>query len=78
MIDMTDAHTEPSEEEIVNVMTMSFLDRMQRPGLSVEDAVKCAYMVLQLREIKRAPITMVFDDGEGSKAIEALLGEEAT
>ena len=36
------------------------------PAVSVDDSIKCARMVLEMREIERAPIALVFDDGEGS------------
>ena len=63
---MTAETKTPTDDEIGNVITLNFMDRMQLPAVSVDDSIKCARMLLEVRGIKRAPIPLVFDDGEGS------------
>ena len=56
----------PTDEQIVNAIMLCFLDRMQTCS-SVDDALKAAEMLMSVRHITRAPITMVFDDGAGQR-----------
>ena len=62
---MTEETKTPTDDEIVDAMTLCFMDRMQTCS-SVDDALKAAEMLMSVRHITCAPITMVFDDGEGS------------
>ena len=62
---MTEETKTPTDDEIVDAITLCFLDRMQTCS-SVDDAIKAAEMLMTVRGIKRAPIALVFDDGEGS------------
>ena len=56
---------EKTDDEIVREIALCFMGRMHQEK-SVDDSIKCARMVLEMREIERAPIALVFDDGEGS------------